>query len=206
MKKAVFLAALLAFAGLMMPTTARANGIDLTNQYGTVTITNAGVVSHGSELYSFNGITAFPGHSLGSVSFSTGALSSGDIWSGGTFSSAGSSFIITGAGRYGQPRGVIFNGSFVGPIDWTVIGKSGKYFVEYQLSGKIQGLLWTGRYVSGTTTQTIYTYKNQEIVDHKGNISLGSTHFATPEPGTLGMLGTGLVTIAGIFRRKLGKG
>jgi len=35
-----------------------------------------------------------------------------------------------------------------------------------------------------------------------GHISVSSTHLAVPEPGTLGLFGTGLVGIAGVFRRK----
>lgn len=62
-------------------------------------------------------------------------------------------------------------------------------------------LLYTGRYVPGTSSQTIYIYK-QVIVDHKGNIHLGDTHFNTPEPGTLGLLGAGLLTMAGMIRRR----
>jgi len=31
---------------------------------------------------------------------------------------------------------------------------------------------------------------------------MGDTTFGTPEPGTLGLLGTGLVAIAGMLRRK----
>ena len=193
----------LALLALILPIAARADGIDLTNQWGTLTITDAGIVSVGSELMSFNGIYATKGHSLGSVSFSTGALTSGSVWTGGTFSDVGSSFLITGRGAYGEPKGVIFSGAFVGPIDWTIFAKYGHYTVVYQLSGEIAGQLYTGRTVSGTTTQTIYTYKNQEIIDHKGNIKLGQTHLNTPEPSTLGLLGTGLLAIGGAFRRKL---
>ena len=73
MRRVVFLTLL----ALALPIAAWANGIDLTNQYGSISISNAGITSVQSQLKSFNGITALAGHSLGSVSFSTGALTSG---------------------------------------------------------------------------------------------------------------------------------
>jgi len=54
--------------------------IDIVNKYGSVSISNAGIVSHGSQLVGFNGVIAGPGHSLGSVAFTTGALISGTIF------------------------------------------------------------------------------------------------------------------------------
>src|SRR5208282_4645032 len=87
---------------LLVPMAAWASGIDLTNQFGTVTFTNSGLVSHGSELMSFGGITAPAGHDLGSVSFSTGAFSGASIWSGGTFSATGSSFDVIGIGPWAK--------------------------------------------------------------------------------------------------------
>ena len=84
----------LGLCALLLPMAAWADGINLTNQFGTVSITNAGIVLNGSELMSYNGIVAPPGHSLGTVSFANGALVSGDIWTGATFSSVGSSFQI----------------------------------------------------------------------------------------------------------------
>lgn len=179
-----------------------ADGINLTNQFGTVSITNAGIVLNGSELMSYNGIVAPPGHALGTVSFATGALVSGDIWTGATFSSVGSSFLVTGVGNYGQPKGVIFSGAFIGPISWTVVSHT-KWDYVFLLSGTIQGQLYDGRTVSGTTAQTIYAYKNQWAKDHQGGIRLGNTNLAVPEPGTLGLLGTGLIAVAGSMRRKL---
>ena len=194
------IAVVLGLCALLLPTAAWADAIDLTNQFGTVIITNAGIVSKGSELMSYNGIVAPPGRALGSVSFSTGALASGDIWSGGTFSSGQ----LTLASASSQPaKGIIFSGAFVGPISWTLISHSGKWNYVFTLSGAIQGQLWNGRTVTGTTTQTIYAYKNQWLQDHQGGIRLGNTNLAVPEPGTLGLLVTGLMAVGGTMRRKL---
>jgi hypothetical protein len=198
MRRVVVLA-LLALA-IALPMTAWADGIDLTNKFGTISISNSGITSKGSELTSFNGIQAPPGHSLGTVSFSTGALLTGSIAAGGTFSSTGSSFVVIGKGNYGEPKGVIFSGSFVGPISWTLVSNT-KNRLLYQLSGTISGQLYTGRMVTGTTTQDIYSTKGQ-LAQGIGHIQLGNTHLNTPEPGTLGLLGTGLLGIAGTFRRK----
>lgn len=190
---------------LLLPMAAWADEINLTNQFGMVNITTAGVVSKGSELKSYNGIAAPPGRSMGSVSFSTGAFTGASLFSDGTFSSVGSSFLVTsGGGNYGQPpKGTIFSGSFIGPIAWTLVSQSGKYTYNFTLSGTIFGALYTGRDVTGTTTQNITLYKNQWNQDQEGRIRLGSTNLNVPEPGTLGLLGTGLIAVAGSMRRKL---
>lgn len=198
-------AVIVGLLALLLPAAAWADGINLTNQFGSVNVTNAGVISKGSELMSYNGIVAPHGRSLGSVSFSTGAFTGANIFSGGTFSSAGSTFIVTsGGGHYGQPpKGNIFSGSFVGPINWTLVSRSGKFTYNFTLSGTIYGMLYTGRDVTGSTTQNITLYKNQWSQDHMGLIRLGNSHLNVPEPGTLGLLGTGLIAMAGTIRRKL---
>jgi len=197
--KAAFLLIILALA---LPLTAFADGILLTNQNGSIAISNAGISSTGSQLRSFNGIVAPPGHSLGSVSFSTGALISGSIAAGGTFSSTGSSFVVIGKGNYGQPKGTIFSGSFVGPIIWTLTSPPGAKNLTFTLSGTIQGMLFDGRMVSGTTVQNIYTI-NGQLAQGIGHIKVGSTPLSVPEPGTLSMFGVGLVALGGMVRRKL---
>src|SRR5260221_14788734 len=113
----------LALLALALPIAAWADEIVLTNMFGSVSISNSGVSSFGSQLHSFNGITAPAGHSLGAVSYNTGALASGSITGGGTFvGGASSSFIVTGKGNFGQAKGVIFTGRFVGPITLDVGG------------------------------------------------------------------------------------
>jgi hypothetical protein len=187
---------------IALPLTAFADGIVLTNQGGNVAISNAGITSIGSQLRSFNGIVAPSGHAMGSVRFSTGALTSGSLAAGGTFSSTGSSFVVTGNGNYGQPKGTIFSGSFVGPIIWTLTSAPGVKNLTFTLSGTIQGMLYDGRTVSGTTVQNIYTV-NGQLSQGIGHIKVGSTPLAIPEPGTLSMFGAGLIAAAGVFRRKL---
>ncbi|HUM05884.1 MAG TPA: PEP-CTERM sorting domain-containing protein [Terriglobales bacterium] len=194
----VFIVALLA---LVLPMAAWADGIDLVNKFGSIAISSAGIVSHGSQLKQYNGITSDPGHALGSVTFSTGALLSGSILTGGTFSDVGSSFVVIGKGNKVPHKGVIFDGAFVGPVSWTLVAQSGQS-LTYELSGAIQGTLWNGHFVTGTTTQTIYS-TNGQITLGIGHIHTGETSILTPEPGTLGLLGTGLLAIAGMLRRKL---
>ena len=197
-------AVLLALIALLLPLAAWADGIDIVNRNGTITLLNSGITSTDSNLHQYNNIVANPGQSLGRVDFATGALTSGTLLGGGIFSSVGSSFVVTGNGNQGIFKGVIFNGAFVGDITWTLVSGLPSKPQVYQLSGTIQGQLWTGRSVTGKTTQTVYIYYHQVIKDHKGNIHLGDTQFNTPEPGSLGLLGVGLVAMAGMIRRKLG--
>jgi hypothetical protein len=195
----VFFLALLALA---LPMAAWADGITLTNEFGSISISAAGISSMQSQLKSFNGITNPLGHSIGSVSFSTGALVSGSLLSGGVFSATGSSFVVIGKGNYGEPKGTIFSGSFVGPITWTLTSAPGAKNLTYSLTGTIQGMLYNGRIVSGVTTQNFFTVQPQ-LDGGIAHIRGGITTLSTPEPGTLGLLGAGLVGVAGMFRRKL---
>jgi hypothetical protein len=197
---------------LLLPSTAGANPI-IINQFGTVSITDAGILSAGSQLINFFGVRAAPEHSLGSVGFSTGPLMTGSLFSGGTFSSTGSTFDVVGVGAWAKEfTGCskcsnpipLFSASFVGPIDWTLVSHTGKYEYVFSLSGAVRGELWNGRLTSGFTAQTIYADQNQWVHDHRGDIHNGRTNFrVSPEPGTLGLFFAGLVVLATAMRRKL---
>jgi hypothetical protein len=222
----VFLALLeLALLELALPMAARADTITTSNQTGTIAITGmtgtnglgtigtSTIISKGSQLTNFTwgsfSATSGKGGALGSLSFSTGALATGSISAGGTFAGGGS-FILVGQGAWlvglsGSPKGktTLFSGSFMGPIDWTLDGKVGRK-ETFTLTGSVAGTLYNGTSVTGTTTQNIYTY-NGQLIAGIGHISTGTTSLSStvPESGTLTLLGTGLVGIAGMFRRKL---
>jgi len=99
---------------LALPVTALGNSVDFSNSGSTLTGTNAGFSISSStriEVNGLNGLGLVTGN-LGTVSFSTGSLVSGNLTTGGTFA-AGGSFVITGNGTSGIPNTVIFNGAFL---------------------------------------------------------------------------------------------
>jgi hypothetical protein len=221
MRRTVVVAALLTLGSLVLwSTTAWADEIITINQTGTIGISNmAGtgglgtigssvITSSQSPLTNFESFAAPSKSNLGYVSFTTGALESGSVSGGGVFSSTGSTFTVTGIGKWeaglsGSPHGrmTLFSGSFVGPIDWTLIGKTGPEST-YALTGDVRGVLWNGTTVNLQATEDISILNSAQGANGVGHITLGNTQLAVPEPGTLGLFGTGLVGIAGMFRRK----
>jgi hypothetical protein len=193
----------LCLLALALPMAAFASdSVDFTNSGGTLAGSNAGLTLSGSELIAVNGLNGLGlvTGNLGSLGFTTGALTAGSLQMGGTFA-AGGSFVINGNGTNGIPNGAIFTGTFTGPVTWTLITLSNGTH-NYTLSGSLSGTWYTGGTVYGATVQlTINTGKG--FFNGSTSISSGDTNIVVPEPGGLTLLGTGLVGLAGLVRRKL---
>ena len=198
MKRVLWLTVL----ALALPLTAFADSVDFTNSGGILAGSNSGLSLTGSALIAVNGLNGLglvTGSNLGSVSFSTGALT-GSLQMGGTFA-AGGSFTITGNGSSGLPNGTIFSGTFSGPATWTLVTLANGTH-NYTLTGVVAGTLGSSFYTNGVTVQlTINTGRG--FFNGRTHISSGDTNVVVPEPGSLSLLGTGLLGLAGVVRRKL---
>lgn len=152
----------------------------------------------------------------GTVTLTTGAYSASSFGTGkcatactlGTFAAGTLTIDVT---NYRGFSGTLFSGTFGdgGGISWIFDGTSkikGVTYYDYTLTGAISGL-WKGgpSTASGTTAQLFFQttkpYTGGTISLADGSAAMGVT---TPEPGSMGFMGTGLVML-GLLARKRAK-
>src|SRR5579864_815809 len=155
MKKTLLLAVL----ALALPTAVFAgSSVDYYNSGGTLSGSSSGLTLTGSSLTTVNGYNGngmVQGTDLGGLSFGTGKLLTGSLKNGGTFSSIGSWFKITGNGSNGIPKGTVFTGTFSSNITMTMACLQNGTHV-YTIMGNLTGPNGT---VGPTSQLTINTGK-----------------------------------------------
>ena len=198
---------LLAVLALALPTALLAgSSVDYTNSGGMLSGSSSGLTLSGSGLIAANGLNGggLVTGNMGTVTFGTGALMSGSLAQGGMFAGGGW-FTITGNGTNGIPNGTVFSGTFDGPVTWTLVTLSnGTHNYTLTSTGGLSGMSGSGFRTVGATVQlTINTGRG--FFDGSTTISSGDSNLAlvVPEPGSLGLLGTGLIGLGGVVRRKL---
>src|SRR5215467_7423810 len=174
----------LGFTGLPCPTCG--GDIVFTNAGGTLSYSN-GFILTGSTLTS---VFTEPGGlitgNLGTVYFVTPPLN-GSLQGGGTFGPGGHLYVV-GNGTNGIRNGGLLN-SYFGGGTWTL---------ETLPDGTHQYLLET----DVGPFRSVFLTVNTGTGYFNGSVGLAAGHIAIPEPGTLGLLGTGMGFIAALRRKK----
>ena len=200
----------MALLTLALPLAAFAGDVDFSSQSGTLTGNSSMMTLSATEtINSIKGLgsSTVMGSDLATIAFTTGTLTQVGTSSVWNIASGGSFTVTADTNLPGVASGTtIFSGQFscsaTNPCTWTLEGNVNGTNV-YFLSGHVSGTWYNGTTVQGFTINTVLN-SGQGIFDGgTGSIVSSDATFLTPEPGSLMLMGTGLVGLGGALRRKL---
>ena len=185
-----------------------ANPISFQNSGGKLTSNGSTLSVNGSTVTTWAGTSgnALSG-GLGVLSLKTGSIVSGSLAMGAMFASGGS-LSIFGNGTNGIPKATLFSGTFTGPVSWKAsfhptAGPNHQGAWYYSLNGKINGSLSNGQRISGAFHLSTLDVPKGAQFSSAANLEGGLGNLAVPEPGSLGLLASGLVGLAVVLRKRL---
>jgi hypothetical protein len=208
----------LALLVMFIPLVAFAGSVVFTNNDGTFTstgVTSGTLTLSGSSMIGIQGLSPYipdssvaPPASLGTLTLTTGSMiAGGNILTGATFG-AGGNFTVTYA------NGVVFTGSFTS-ASWTLTAPNTWTFSGTVMNGTLTVPGYSPVTIGTAVTVDLTTVGAPPTASGSGysfQDSQGTTNFPAPgvltpvpEPGTLTLLGGGLVGFAILAKRRASK-